>query len=112
MVSKPEGKDKYGEELVGPVRGSTPRTDLPTSTQIGHQHRNSGAGAPSGKRIEFKMASADVIHAFWVPEFLFKRDVIPIPANNSGQRLPDRRNHQDRSISWATAPRCVARITR
>jgi cytochrome c oxidase subunit 2 len=39
---------------------------------------------PSGKRIEFQIASADVIHAFWVPEFLFKRDVMPEPkANNS-----------------------------
>jgi cytochrome c oxidase subunit 2 len=32
---------------------------------------------PTGKRIEFQIASADVVHAFWVPEFLFKRDVIP-----------------------------------
>ena len=39
---------------------------------------------PTGKRIEFQLASADVIHAFWVPEFLFKRDVMPHPeANNS-----------------------------
>ncbi|MGV0606237.1 aa3-type cytochrome oxidase subunit II [Mycolicibacterium sp. XJ1904] len=39
---------------------------------------------PSGKRIEFQIASADVIHGFWVPEFLFKRDVMPNPrANNS-----------------------------
>ena len=39
---------------------------------------------PTGKRIEFQIASADVIHAFWVPEFLFKRDVMPDPeANNS-----------------------------
>lgn len=32
---------------------------------------------PSEKRIEFRLASADVAHAFWVPEFLFKRDVVP-----------------------------------
>jgi cytochrome c oxidase subunit 2 len=39
---------------------------------------------PSNKRIEFQIASADVIHGFWVPEFLFKRDVLPNPeANNS-----------------------------
>jgi cytochrome c oxidase subunit II len=39
---------------------------------------------PTGKRIEFQIASADVIHGFWVPEFLFKRDVMPDPkANNS-----------------------------
>lgn len=34
--------------------------------------------------IEFVLNSADVIHGFWVPEFLFKRDVLPEPkANNS-----------------------------
>lgn len=39
---------------------------------------------PTGKRIEFVLNSADVIHSFWVPEFLFKRDVNPHPeANNS-----------------------------
>jgi hypothetical protein len=37
---------------------------------------------PAGKRIEFQIASADVIHAFWVPEFLFKRDVMPDPEAN------------------------------
>jgi cytochrome c oxidase subunit II len=38
---------------------------------------------PAGKRIEFQQASADVAHAFWVPEFLFKRDVYPDPAANN-----------------------------
>jgi cytochrome c oxidase subunit 2 len=43
---------------------------------------------PTGKRIEFQIASADVIHGFWVPEFLFKRDVIPDPAaNNSDNKF-------------------------
>jgi cytochrome c oxidase subunit 2 len=37
---------------------------------------------PTGKRIEFQIASADVVHGFWVPEFLFKRDVIPMPKPN------------------------------
>lgn len=37
---------------------------------------------PAGKRIEFQIASADVIHSFWVPEFLFKRDVFPNPEAN------------------------------
>jgi cytochrome c oxidase subunit II len=32
---------------------------------------------PAGKTIRFKLVSPDVIHAFWVPAFLFKRDVIP-----------------------------------
>ena len=37
---------------------------------------------PTGKRIEFEIASNDVVHSFWVPEFLFKRDVFPFPEEN------------------------------
>ena len=32
---------------------------------------------PVNKRIKFIETSPDVIHSFWVPDFLFKRDVIP-----------------------------------
>jgi cytochrome c oxidase subunit 2 len=32
---------------------------------------------PTGKTIRFEEISNDVIHSFWVPEFLFKRDVFP-----------------------------------
>ena len=42
---------------------------------------------PAGKRIEFQIASADVIHAFWVPEFLFKRDVMPDPEANHSDNI-------------------------
>ena len=42
---------------------------------------------PSGKRIEFQIASADVIHGFWVPEFLFKRDVLPNPKENNSDNI-------------------------
>src|SRR5581483_5640736 len=43
---------------------------------------------PTDTRIEFQLNSADVIHTFWVPEFLFKRDVMPNPeANNSINRF-------------------------
>ncbi len=37
---------------------------------------------PSGKVIEFHLASKDVIHSFWVPDFAFKRDVFPDPVAN------------------------------
>jgi cytochrome c oxidase subunit 2 len=32
---------------------------------------------PTGRTIRFVETSPDVIHSWWVPEFLFKRDVIP-----------------------------------
>ena len=32
---------------------------------------------PTGKKIRFEETSRDVIHSFWVPQLLFKRDVFP-----------------------------------
>jgi cytochrome c oxidase subunit II len=32
---------------------------------------------PTGRSIRFEETSQDVIHSFWVPELLFKRDVFP-----------------------------------
>ena len=32
---------------------------------------------PSNSRVRFRLTSADVIHAFWIPGFRYKRDVIP-----------------------------------
>jgi cytochrome c oxidase subunit 2 len=32
---------------------------------------------PTGQSIRFELMSQDVIHSFWVPELLFKRDVFP-----------------------------------
>lgn len=32
---------------------------------------------PTGKKIRFLHTSADVLHAFWVPELAFKKDAIP-----------------------------------
>ena len=38
---------------------------------------------PTDKDIRFELSSSDVIHSFWVPEFLFKLDVIP--GENNGR---------------------------
>jgi cytochrome c oxidase subunit 2 len=37
---------------------------------------------PVGEQIHFHLTSPDVIHSFWVVQFLFKRDVIPGHAND------------------------------
>jgi cytochrome c oxidase subunit 2 len=36
---------------------------------------------PVGRRVRFEVSSPDVIHAFWVPDFLEKRDMIPGAVN-------------------------------
>ncbi|SHN42298.1 cytochrome c oxidase subunit II [Cryptosporangium aurantiacum] len=37
---------------------------------------------PTGERIRFMETSDDVIHSFWVPALLFKRDVVPGRTNS------------------------------
>src|SRR4029077_19248780 len=36
-----------------------------------------GMMVPAGRTVQLSLVSHDVIHAFYVPQFLFKRDVIP-----------------------------------
>ncbi len=86
MVSKPEGLDSHGEEKVGAVRGLNPQDrtylNFDKVETLGTSNEIPVLVLPAGKRIEFQIASADVIHSFWVPEFLFKRDVFPNPEAN------------------------------
>ncbi len=43
---------------------------------------------PVDTKVEFDLSTDDVIHSFWVPAFLFKRDVIPgIPEGNPGRKF-------------------------
>jgi cytochrome c oxidase subunit II len=83
VASGPEGEEGAHGGEFGVIAGKNPedRTylnfdkveTLGTSTEIPI------LVVPSGKRIEFQIASADAVHGFWVPEFLFKRDVMPNP---------------------------------
>lgn len=41
---------------------------------------------PANTPVEFRLASGDVSHGFWVPEFLFKRDVYAHPEANQQER--------------------------
>jgi cytochrome c oxidase subunit 2 len=91
MTSKPEGKDEHGQERVGAVRGLNPedRTYLNFDKieTLGSSTEIPVLVLPVGKRIEFQLNSADVIHGFWVPEFLFKRDVMPDPVANHSDHI-------------------------
>jgi len=74
---------------------------------------------PVGRSIRIVEDSADVIHSFWVPEFLFKRDVIPglrnefeITIDRAGSYVGrcaelcgtyhSQMNFEVRAVSWAT----------
>lgn len=43
---------------------------------------------PSGSKVGFELYSQDVIHSFWIPEFLYKLDVIPHGMNDDGTLKP------------------------
>jgi cytochrome c oxidase subunit 2 len=45
---------------------------------------------PTGQKIRFEETSRDVVHSFWVPEMLFKRDVMPGNLRNAFEVTLDR----------------------
>ena len=49
----------------------------PLYTQFVATGDGGGMAIPAGKTIQLYLESPDVIHAFYVPQFLFKRDVVP-----------------------------------
>jgi cytochrome c oxidase subunit 2 len=51
--------------------------DLGNVQIIGTADRDPTLVLPVRETIRFNLTSPDVIHSFWVPAFLFKRDVIP-----------------------------------
>jgi cytochrome c oxidase subunit II len=66
----------------------------PIFTQSAPTGEDGGLVLPAGKTTHFYLSSPDVIHAFYVPQFLFKKDVVPgivnqfdleLPANVAGQ---------------------------
>lgn len=62
---------------------------------------------PTDTAIEFSLASADVSHAFWVPEFLFKRDVYSNPeANNSERRFQIEKIEEEGAFVGRCAEMC------
>ena len=44
-------------------------------------------GVPVGEPVKLILVSKDVIHSFYVPAFLVKRDVIPLPAGKPNNEL-------------------------
>ena len=44
-------------------------------------------GMPVGEPVRLNMSSPDVVHAFFAPDFLIKRDIIPVPEGEEGNTL-------------------------
>jgi cytochrome c oxidase subunit 2 len=56
--------------------GPDPEADTVTST-VGSSDVIPLLVVPTNRKVRFEEISRDVIHSFWVPETLFKRDVLP-----------------------------------
>lgn len=72
------------------VNGQSQETNYPTGdpaagtsiSTVGSADEIPVLVVPVAKRVRVVEVSKDVIHSFWVPDFLFKRDVIPMPKPN------------------------------
>ncbi len=71
---------KWNWQFVYPE--TTGPGDQPVNT-VGNSEEIPILVLPTDRTVRFEVASADVIHSFWVPEFLFKLDVIP--GNENGR---------------------------
>jgi cytochrome c oxidase subunit II len=58
-----------------------PRTDQPVYT-VGSSNEIPVLVVPVNENVRFQVNSNDVIHSFWVPDTLFKRDVFPAASKN------------------------------
>lgn len=80
-----------GEFVPGAIHGASPQDlsylNYNKIETVGTSEEIPVLVLPTGKRIEFVLASSDVIHGFWVPEFLFKRDVLPNPKENHSDNV-------------------------
>ena len=71
--------DRVQVELAVRLRPHGSRTRAPGEAGLHGRldRRDPGPGLPANENVRFRSHSNDVIHSFWVPEFLFKRDVFP-----------------------------------
>ena len=65
-----------------PTAGTLPALSFVDPSFNGEDQGTSGDEHPHGDVRVGQAFVADVVHAFWVPEFLFKRDVIPDHPNH------------------------------
>lgn len=76
---------QWNWEFRYPDEAKTPQGQ-PVST-VGSSDEIPLLVVPTGKTIEYNLRSTDVVHSFWVPEFNFKRDVMPHPEKNNQESV-------------------------
>jgi cytochrome c oxidase subunit 2 len=58
-------------------------------TQLAPTGEGGGLVVPVGRTVQLQLKSPDVIHAFYVPHFLFKKDVVPGKTNRFDFRIDE-----------------------
>jgi cytochrome c oxidase subunit II len=66
----------YPQYRTQPIVGEPVSPDAPSKPMF---------EIPVGKTVRFHLVSKDVVHSFWIPSFIFKRDIIP--GAKSGQEF-------------------------
>jgi cytochrome c oxidase subunit 2 len=61
----------------------------PQAYDVGTPDQITTLWLPVNERVRFQLVSPDVIHSFWVPDFLFKMDVVP-GRTNQFEMTPDK----------------------
>ena len=92
MASKPEGIGRARRGARRPDPRAEPRgphlPELRQGRDDRHQHRDPDPGAARRASASSSRSRRPTsIHGFWVPEFLFKRDVMPDPKANHSDNV-------------------------
>jgi len=73
-------QDKPGRNGIYPVRLTEDGAPLST---IGSSTTIPLLVVPTRRVVEYRLLSTDVLHSFYIPDFLFKRDIFPRPEKNN-----------------------------
>lgn len=73
-------QDKPGTDGIRQVRRTADGSPLST---LGSSTTIPILVVPTNRVVEYQIVSTDVLHAFYIPDFLFKRDIFPRPEKNS-----------------------------
>ena len=97
--------DASGKQIEDPTNPGNP---LFLST-VGSDDEIPVLVIPKGETVQIIEHSEDVVHSFWVPEFLFKRDVIPYgtAAQEAKSKLADNRFEFTATSDGSFVGRCA-----
>ena len=93
-ISPAAARDLHVKALAGQFQWQFEYLDadgnhLATETRPVNGPEGGGMAVPVGKNVYVELVSGDVIHAWYVPQFLFKRDVVPGQNNYFEFRLDE-----------------------